>query len=869
MNNGGERARKKKTLVCLYGVEILPDTAHRLNNLMETASSKKVGLPPPGVAVPVSLVSSSHQSAFTPPVLLAGSSRTVSWNQLRYSVGAYVERCPFSLTSLRWVSYSPWSSTHRTCARELASPSFPAVLASNPWLFPASFRRSFFCPFHALTGQASLFPLWLSHKYVYAHLVNFQGVSRFHFHSGVLAIAHRARFTPYKWTWTHGAPPGRQASIIWRTDCLPRLLSHSHRDGDTYGTTPGGNGTASRPRSLWPFLLPGESSNLPLWCPVDCGAEGTRLAWQYRRVKVNSMKAICPWCKITTDCTQVRRASSCRDCPMLCKLLPHRHTDRQQNIVCASGHVRTHRLLMSSPLATRRDHSSAATPPPGPAASARARARRHQAAQTASGISARRARPGCRRHRAPPQPNPIDDGESKRGRPAEHAPRLQCRVADPLDHPARSDEKMRVNADNAYPPIPLHSTSPPTGKPKSPEPPLTNQKKSTPARPLAVSPLPRRPHPQPQARRSSRFRRALPSSAHRLRPPPMGPPHAAQDHAPSPSGGSGSTRRRLRRLDRRNASKHIGYDASNFCEFPPPPQPPASAPASGPASLAHSAACSLDLVNSFRIGGSGDGGGDVQFLCQSLGLSGPDDFAIPLADWEAHKAVRSSASASTSPSSARHKPDPPARDSPLRHEGAEEEPTRPADAEREIPAKEPAVARSRCAPIEALERPARRDPLVLTPPDVKRAVGEGGIKGLRPPPVLKPPPSMALAALPAVCGTESTWDILRSFAPDEKEHAPASRSGRGFGYQDAVEEEHEDAVVALTLEDLKLGESSEGFTGTSSLSTTYDDETSSTTTESMFFISPNGRFRKKIRSWNRGVLLGSGSFGTVYEGISE
>ncbi|KAF8718828.1 hypothetical protein HU200_025135 [Digitaria exilis] len=338
----------------------------------------------------------------------------------------------------------------------------------------------------------------------------------------------------------------------------------------------------------------------------------------------------------------------------------------------------------------------------------------------------------------------------------------------------------------------------------------------------------------------------------------MGPPHAAQDHAPSPSGGSGSgsTRRRLRRLDRRNASKHIGYDASNFCEFPPPPQPPASAPASGPASLAHSAACSLDLVNSFRIGGSGDGGGDVQLLCQSLGLSGPDDFAIPLADWEAHKAVRSSASASTSPSSARHKPDPPARDSPLRHEGAEEEPTRPADAEPEIPAKEPA-------------RPARRDPLVFTPPDVKRAVGEGGIKGLRPPPVLKPPPSMALAALPAVCGTESTWDILRSFAPDEKEHAPASRSGRGFGYQDAVEEEHEDAMVALTLEDLKLGESSEGFTGTSSLSTTYDDETSSTTTESIFFISPNGRFRKKIRSWARGVLLGSGSFGTVYEGISD
>ncbi|CAL4921881.1 unnamed protein product [Urochloa decumbens] len=335
----------------------------------------------------------------------------------------------------------------------------------------------------------------------------------------------------------------------------------------------------------------------------------------------------------------------------------------------------------------------------------------------------------------------------------------------------------------------------------------------------------------------------------------MGPPPSAQDAAPSPSGGS--SRHRPRRLDRRNASKNIGYDANNYCQLPPSPHP-ASAPASGRASLAASTACSLDLVNSFRIGGSGDGGGDVQFLCQSLGLSGPDDFAIPLADWEAHKAVRRSASAATSPSSARHKPETPTRDSPLRHEGAEE-PTRPAEADPELHA----------TPIEALDRPAKLDPLDSTRLDVKKAAGEGGIKGLRPPPVLKPPPSMAL---PAVCGAESTWDILRSFAPDEKEQALASRSGRGFGQQDAVEvevEDDEDAAVALTLEDLRLGESSEGFTGTSSLSTVNDDETSSTTTESMFYISPNGRFKRKIRSWNRGVLLGSGSFGTVYEGISD
>jgi len=105
---------------------------------------------------------------------------------------------------------------------------------------------------------------------------------------------------------------------------------------------------------------------------------------------------------------------------------------------------------------------------------------------------------------------------------------------------------------------------------------------------------------------------------------------------------------------------------------------------------------------------------------------------------------------------------------------------------------------------------------------------------MRPQPVLKPPPSRAL---PVVCWAGSTWDLLRSFAPDEEQHAPVSRSGRGLGYQYAVEKEEEDDA--------------------------------STTTESRIFISPNGRIRRKIRSWNRGALLGSGSFGTVYEGISE
>ncbi|KAL0909010.1 hypothetical protein M5K25_023531 [Dendrobium thyrsiflorum] len=50
-------------------------------------------------------------------------------------------------------------------------------------------------------------------------------------------------------------------------------------------------------------------------------------------------------------------------------------------------------------------------------------------------------------------------------------------------------------------------------------------------------------------------------------------------------------------------------------------------------------------------------------------------------------------------------------------------------------------------------------------------------------------------------------------------------------------------------------------------SSTSIDDSSTSTTE--FVISQNRRFKKKNRSWIRGSRLGSGSFGTVYEGISD
>ncbi|KAH9685974.1 protein kinase domain-containing protein [Citrus sinensis] len=39
--------------------------------------------------------------------------------------------------------------------------------------------------------------------------------------------------------------------------------------------------------------------------------------------------------------------------------------------------------------------------------------------------------------------------------------------------------------------------------------------------------------------------------------------------------------------------------------------------------------------------------------------------------------------------------------------------------------------------------------------------------------------------------------------------------------------------------------------------------------DDLYNVSPNGKFRRRIMSWQKGELLGSGSFGTVYEGYTD
>lgn len=146
--------------------------------------------------------------------------------------------------------------------------------------------------------------------------------------------------------------------------------------------------------------------------------------------------------------------------------------------------------------------------------------------------------------------------------------------------------------------------------------------------------------------------------------------------------------------------------------------------------------------------------------------------------------------------------------------------------------------------------------------------GGGGIKGVRPP-ALAPPPAMSLPVIDNGC---STWDILRSFAPEDDrvpfrfevsdDVTSDDEGGRGH-----LEEEEEvcDLVVRRTIS----GENGMLSGSCSFTTTSIDDDSSSTTTEPTSNISPNGRFRRIITYWEKGDLLGRGSFGSVYEGIAD
>ncbi|KAJ6405253.1 hypothetical protein OIU84_013261 [Salix udensis] len=302
--------------------------------------------------------------------------------------------------------------------------------------------------------------------------------------------------------------------------------------------------------------------------------------------------------------------------------------------------------------------------------------------------------------------------------------------------------------------------------------------------------------------------------------------------------------RRRPRLERRNALKHIEYDATS-----------SSSSLDDPSSSLLTRSLDLPDRTSFRIEGTE---GEFDRIFRSLGLSGPEDFAIPEAAWEAMK-VRSSSD--ILPRSRLFESDSPkaAEEVKVMVEGTnrQEESDVRARVLNSVRVRDSSTASTQNEPAELNKFR-----------DVDNRCVSVGIKGLRPP-LLKPPPSMTLPVIDKEC---STWDLLRDFAP---ENDRVVNNNIEFSHADEEEGQRREQVISADVDNereegnLPRIDETAVLSESCSFSTSNDDDSSSSTTEPMSNISPNGRFRRVFTDWEKGELLGRGSFGSVYEGISD
>ncbi|CAL9196752.1 mitogen-activated protein kinase kinase kinase 1-like [Musa acuminata AAA Group] len=309
----------------------------------------------------------------------------------------------------------------------------------------------------------------------------------------------------------------------------------------------------------------------------------------------------------------------------------------------------------------------------------------------------------------------------------------------------------------------------------------------------------------------------------------------------SRSRGDGSGSGSGRRLGRSNAIKNVHYQPATAAageESPRlsthfDPHPPAAA---------------YSTITSFRMGGVD---GEVDLICRSLGLSGPEDFAIPTSVWEEARRARSSSDLLLFP---------PSRDSFSRSpptllaasnffDAIDDRRTLVVDDEAGDKKQLPIGTRRG---VEGIRRGFKRLEITL-PNKISRLT-------------LNPPPPISL---PHVDDGTSTWDIVRSFASGEEEERPAPEHDDG-----------NDAATSTCLERRPFGSEEDGMSNDGEKlrlrSGDTDKELTGSTSASasdssavaVITVSPNAILRRSIKSWTRGGRLGSGSFGTVYEAIS-
>lgn len=265
--------------------------------------------------------------------------------------------------------------------------------------------------------------------------------------------------------------------------------------------------------------------------------------------------------------------------------------------------------------------------------------------------------------------------------------------------------------------------------------------------------------------------------------------------------------RRKPKLERRNAIKYFDYDAG-----------PSSSSFDDSSGSLYTRSMELYDRSSFRIEGVE---GELDRICMRLGLSGPEDFAIPAAAWEAMK-IRFSEDF-------------------LPNLKLEE-----LDVQRKVNEVRNSVEDGELTEkFEDRDRVRVIDEVVDTVVAVGSGGDGGGINGIRPP-MLKPPPGMRV---PVVDNTCSTWDLLKELAPVREEEI--------LNDERVVVEKEGEEVGRVSLKRKE--------------EVVDNAEIVAEFSESCSFTTPNGINKRVItpRCWQKGGFLGGGSFGSVYEGISE
>lgn len=273
---------------------------------------------------------------------------------------------------------------------------------------------------------------------------------------------------------------------------------------------------------------------------------------------------------------------------------------------------------------------------------------------------------------------------------------------------------------------------------------------------------------------------------------------------------------------------------------------------------------------SFRVDGTE---GEFEIICETFGFSGIEDFAISLEEFEAMKVKLSSAPVVFSK-----------KFEPVTYQKTEigyDDVVECCDGSGGVEVIDVINRKMEGCKISDVDRRfgesrdldcidrCRASDLGTSVIELSKRLGNGvrrssvfrgnGIKGIQPTVLL-------------VDKEYSPWDTSRGFVMDSDRCVSGFQTGI-CSHEDKKGDEDVDRNRNEKERDMEMRvammEESHVQSETSSFTSNDDDDSSSTVTEPMSSISSNERYRYVIEDWQKGELLGRGSFGTVYEGIAE